>query len=182
MSDKICYPPSRICLDNFDKSKQEIRPASYVTEVVCSIYCDKIVHIKMHLLSTTWQTYINAYSYASLKSNRALINRVEGTESVKFKMLKGTIFVGDQNRNFLSCAKLPNSSNLRFSQNWYQCKLMTPIYWYIDVLSSLLFLPSNSINLIRINAVILIRLHRCTGSLEHSLFAYACRHLTSCPI
>ena len=26
-------------------------------------------------------------------------------------MLKGTIFVGYQNRNFLLCAKLPNSSN-----------------------------------------------------------------------
>ena len=26
-------------------------------------------------------------------------------------MLKGTIFVGYQNRNFLLCAKLPNSNN-----------------------------------------------------------------------
>ena len=127
VSDKICYPASRICLDDFNKSKPEIRPESYVTMVVGSIYCDKIVHTKMHLLLTTWQTCINAYSYASLKSNRALINRVQGTETVKFKILKGTIFVGNQNRNFPSCAELPNSSNLRLSQNWYQCKLMTPI-------------------------------------------------------
>ena len=115
------------CLDDFDKSKPEIRPASYVTMVVSSIYCDKIVHIKMHLLSTTCQTCINAYSNASLKSNKALINRVEGTETVKFKMLKGTIFVGYQNRKFLICAELPNCSNLRFSQNCYRCKLMTLI-------------------------------------------------------
>ena len=170
------------CLDDFDKSKPEIRPASYVTMVVSSIYCDKIVHTKIHLLSTTCQTCINAYSYASLKSNKALINRVEGTGTVKFKMLKGTIFVGYQNRKFLLCAELPNSSNLRFSQNCYRCKLMTLIELYIDVQSSLLFLPSNSINLIRINADILIRLHRCTGSLEPSLFASATRHLMSCPI
>ena len=170
------------CLDDFDKSKPEIRPALYVTMVVSSIYCNKIVHTKIHLLSTTCQTCINAYSYASLKSNKALINRVEGTETVKFKMLKGTIFVGYQNRKFLLCAELPNSSNLRFSQNCYPCKLMTLIKLYIDVQSSLLFLPSNSINLIRINADILIRLHRCTGPLEPSLFAYATRHLMSCPI
>ena len=53
VSDKICYPPSTICLDDFDKSKPEIRPASNVTMVVSSIYCDKIVHTKMHLLSST---------------------------------------------------------------------------------------------------------------------------------
>ena len=127
VSDKICYPASRICLDDFDKSKPEIRPASCVTMVVSSIYYGKIVHTKMHLLSTTWQTCINAYSCASLKSNRALINWVEGTETVKFKMLKGTIFVGNQNRNFPSCAELPNSSHFRFSQNWFQCKLITQI-------------------------------------------------------
>ena len=107
MSDKICYPPTTICLDHFDKSKPEIRPASNVTMVVGSIYCDKIVHTKMHLLSSTWQTGINAYSYASLKSNRALINQVEGTETVNFKMLKGTIFVGYQNRNFLFLQNSP---------------------------------------------------------------------------
>ena len=33
------------------------------------------------------------------------------------------------------------------------------------------FLPSSSINLIRINAAILIRLHRCKGSNEPSLFS-----------
>ena len=127
VSDKICYRASWICLDDFDKSKPEIRPASYVTMAVGSIYCDKMVHTKMHLLSTTWQTCINAYSNASLKSNRALINQVEGTETVNFKLLKVTFFVGNQNGNFLLCAELPNSSNLRFRQNWYQCELMTPI-------------------------------------------------------
>ena len=88
VSDKICYLPSTICLDDFDRSKPEIRPASNVTMVVGSIYCDKIVHTNMHLLSSIWQTGINACSYASLKSNWALINRVEGTETVNFKMLK----------------------------------------------------------------------------------------------
>ena len=44
------------------------------------------------------------------------------------------------------------------------------------------FLPSNSINLIRINAVILNGLHRCTGSLEPLIFAYAIKHLTRCAI
>ena len=85
--------------------------------VVGSIYCDKIVHTKMHLLSTTWQTCIDAYSRASLKSNRALIYRIEGTETVNFTMLKGTIFVGYQNKNFLLCAKLPYSSNFPSRQN-----------------------------------------------------------------
>ena len=115
MGDKIWYPSSRICLDDFDKNKPEIRQASYITMVVGSIYCDKIVHTKMHLLSSTLQTCINACFYASLKSYRALINRVEGTETVNFKMLKGTIFVGYLNRSFLLCAELPNSSNLWFS-------------------------------------------------------------------
>ena len=115
------------CLDDFDKSKPEIRPAVYVTMVVSSINCDKIVHTKMHLLSTTCQTCINAYSYASLKSNNALINWVEGTGTVNFKMLKGTIFVGYQNRKLIIYAELPNSSNLPFSQNCYLCKLMTLI-------------------------------------------------------
>ena len=118
VSDKIWYPPSRSCLDDFGKSKPEIRPASNVTMVVGSIYRDKIVHTKMHLLSSTLQTCINACFYASLKSYRVLINRVDGTETVNLKMLKGTIFVGYQNRNFLLCAELPNSSNLWFSQNW----------------------------------------------------------------
>ena len=101
-----------------------IRPASYVTMVVGAIYCDKIVHTKKKLLLTTWQTCINAYSYASLKSNRALIYLIEGTVTVNFKMLKGTIFVGYQNRNFHLqnvCAKLPSSSNIHSSQNWHRC-------------------------------------------------------------
>ena len=101
-----------------------IRPASYVTMVVGAIYCDKIVHTKKKLLLTTWQTCINAYSYASLKSNRALIYRIEGTVTVNFKMLKDTIFVGYQNRNFHLQnvrAKLPSSSNIHSSQNWHRC-------------------------------------------------------------
>ena len=109
--------PRRLWLLNVHKSKPEIRTASYVTMVVGSIYCDKIVHTKMHLLSTTWQTCIDAYSRASLKSNRALIYRIEGTETVNFTMLKGTIFVGYQNKNFLLCAKLPYSSNFPSRQN-----------------------------------------------------------------
>ena len=39
-------------------------------------------------------------------------------------MLKGTIFVGYQKRNFLLqnvCAKLPSSSNIHSSQNWHRC-------------------------------------------------------------
>ena len=110
------------------KSKTEIRPASYVTMVVGSINCCKIVHTKKKLLSTTWQTCINAQSYASLKSNRALIYGIEGTETVNFKMLKGTIFVGYQNRNFLLqnvCAKLSRRSNIPSRQNWHQCSEMT---------------------------------------------------------
>ena len=70
---------------------------------------------------------------------------------------------------------------------WVQSKLVSmqvndAEQRYIDALSSMLFLPSNSINLIRINAVVLIRLHRCTGSLEPSFFTSASRRLTSCPI
>ena len=53
VSDKIWYPPLRICLDDFDKGKPEIRPASNVTMVVGAIYCDKKVHTKIHLLSST---------------------------------------------------------------------------------------------------------------------------------
>ena len=52
--------PWWLCLRRMHKSKTEIRPASNVTTVVGSIYCDKIVHTKKKLLSTTWQTCINA--------------------------------------------------------------------------------------------------------------------------
>ena len=68
------------------KCKPEIRPASFVTMVDVSIYCYKIVHTMMKLLSTTWQTCINALYYASLKYNWALNYRIEGTETVNFKM------------------------------------------------------------------------------------------------
>ena len=43
-----------------EQNKTVIKPASYVTMVVSSIYSDKIVHKNMKLLSTTWQTCINA--------------------------------------------------------------------------------------------------------------------------
>ena len=110
--------PWRIWPLDMLKSKPEIRPASYVTMVVGSIYCDKKVHTKIHLLSTTRQTCIDSYSYESLNSNWAFTNRIEGTGTVHFKMLKGTIFVGYQSRNFLLYAELPNSTNLRCGHSY----------------------------------------------------------------
>ena len=94
---------------------------------------------------------------------------------MNFKMLKGTIFVGYQIRNFLVqnvCVKLPSSSNIPSSQNWHRCSEMTPKERYINILPSLLYLSSNTYNLIRVNTGILILLHRCTGVTEHLLFAY----------
>ena len=90
-------------------------------------------------------------------------------------MLKGTIFVGYQNRNFLLqnvCAKLPSSSNIHSSQNWYRCSEMTRKQRHIDVLPSLLLLSSNTNKLIGVNTGILILLHRCLSVSEHLLFAY----------
>ena len=94
---------------------------------------------------------------------------------MNFKMVKGTTFVGYQIRNFLSqkvFEKLPSSSNIPSSQNWHQCSKMTPKKRYIKVLPSLLFLSSNTNNLIGVDMCILILLHRCTGWSEHLLFTY----------
>ena len=120
VSDTICYSENTTCLDDFGFPactkviKTETRPATYVTMVVGSIYCDKIVYTKKEMLSTTWQTCIDASSYASLNSNRAFIYRIEGTDTVNFKMFKGTIFMGYQNRNSLLSAEHPSRSNLWF--------------------------------------------------------------------
>ena len=65
----------------------------------------------MHLLSTTWQTCIKAYSHESLNSNRAPIYQKEGKETVNIKMLKGTIFVGYHNRNFFYVPNSPTVTN-----------------------------------------------------------------------
>ena len=78
-----------------------------------------------------------------------------------FKMFKGTTFVGYQNRNFFSqnvCARLPSSSSIPFSQNCHRCSEMTPKKRDSDILSSLLFLSSNTYNLIGVNMGILIQL------------------------
>ena len=93
----MCYPPSRTVniqpalttlASKHAQKKPDIRPVSYVTMVVGSIYCDKIVHTQVHLLSTIGQTCIKAYSHECLNSNKALIYQIEDTETetVNFKM------------------------------------------------------------------------------------------------
>ena len=57
VSDKMCYPSSRKvekpCLDVFAFFPNGNQTSVIVTMVVSSIYCDKIVHTKKKLLSTT---------------------------------------------------------------------------------------------------------------------------------
>ena len=165
--------PWRLWLLNMHKSKPEIRTASYDTTVVGSVYCDKIVHTKVQLLLTTWQTCINANSYASLKSNRALIYQLEGTETVNFKMFKGTIFVGYQIGVSFCVPDSPTVAT--FGPVKIGTDAEIAIHWRSFIIA---VLPSNSVNLIGINAGILFLLHRCTDSSEPLLFANAISHLT----
>ena len=74
-------------LRDSQKIQAEIRLASYVTWGVCWGVCDKNLHSKMHFSAPAWQTYTNGKSYVHLKSNKAPIYAIKGTETASAKLL-----------------------------------------------------------------------------------------------